>query len=61
MHVTLERFESSGNGEACEGVSKCGGKEMGREEWDEELSEGRTGLGKQLNCKKIKDNKKTWL
>jgi hypothetical protein len=46
----------------------CGGKvrgghillEMGEEEWDEELSEGRTGGRKQLHCKKrLKIRKKS--
>lgn len=33
--------------------------ETGDEEWDKELSEGRTGGGKYLDCKnKIKDNKR---
>jgi hypothetical protein len=45
MHLTLERLEALGNGEAWWGVGvlECGDilLEVGEEEWDEELPEGR--------------------
>ena len=48
MHLTLERLEVPGSGEAWQGGVGRGGDillETGEEEWDEELSEGRPGRG----------------
>jgi hypothetical protein len=43
MHLTLKRLEAPGSLEHWWGGNVL--LEMGKEEWDEELSEGRLGVG----------------